>query len=237
MSFKLGNTNISELYVGSTKIGSAYLGSTKVYEGTAPGPTPIILPDYTIRLKFTEGVTPSWYEGTAVQVSSSPNIWDLTYNNSNWDVLLQNQSNLLEILGANTSNVTSMRNIFNYCSSLTDVSLFDTSNVTSMLRMFASCSSLTSVPLFNTSNVTDMSRMFYQCTSLTSIPLFNTSKVTTMSYMFNNCRNVESGALALYQQASSQTNPPSSHLSTFTNCGKNTTTGAVELAQIPRDWK
>lgn len=34
MSFKLGNTSISELYVGSTKIGSAYLGSTKVYEAT-----------------------------------------------------------------------------------------------------------------------------------------------------------------------------------------------------------
>lgn len=39
MSFKLGNTNISELYVGSTKIGSAYLGSTKVYEVSSPGPT------------------------------------------------------------------------------------------------------------------------------------------------------------------------------------------------------
>ena len=39
MALKLGNTNISELYVGSTKIGSAYLGSTKVYEGAAPTPT------------------------------------------------------------------------------------------------------------------------------------------------------------------------------------------------------
>lgn len=38
MSLKLGNTNISELYVGSTKIGTAYLGSTKVYEGSAPSP-------------------------------------------------------------------------------------------------------------------------------------------------------------------------------------------------------
>lgn len=38
MSFKLGNTNISELYVGSTKIGSAYLGSTLVYQSVAPGP-------------------------------------------------------------------------------------------------------------------------------------------------------------------------------------------------------
>jgi len=38
MSFKLGNTSISELYVGSTKIGSAYLGSTKVYESSQPRP-------------------------------------------------------------------------------------------------------------------------------------------------------------------------------------------------------
>jgi hypothetical protein len=39
MSFKLGNTNISELYVGSTKIGTAYLGSTKVYEVSQPAPS------------------------------------------------------------------------------------------------------------------------------------------------------------------------------------------------------
>ena len=52
----------------------------------------------------------------------------------------------------------------------------------------------------------------------------------------SSCLNVQSGALALYQQASSQTNPPSSHNNTFYNCGKFTTTGAAELAQIPSDW-
>jgi hypothetical protein len=58
-----------------------------------------------------------------------------------------------------------------------------------------------------------------------------------MNYMFGECVNVQSGALALYQQASTQTNPPSNHGGTFYNCGSNTTTGAAELAQIPSDWK
>jgi hypothetical protein len=55
--------------------------------------------------------------------------------------------------------------------------------------------------------------------------------------MFYNCYKVESGAYALYQQASTQTTPPSSHSNTFRNCGRDTTTGAAELAQIPSDWK
>lgn len=39
MSFKLGNTNIGELYVGSNKIAQAYLGSNLVYQSAAPGPS------------------------------------------------------------------------------------------------------------------------------------------------------------------------------------------------------
>jgi len=58
-----------------------------------------------------------------------------------------------------------------------------------------------------------------------------------MNQMLFNCYNVQSGALALYQQASTQTNPPTGHGSTFRNCGSNTQTGAEELAQIPSDWK
>jgi len=58
-----------------------------------------------------------------------------------------------------------------------------------------------------------------------------------MFRMFYQCTNVQSGALALYQQASSQTTPPTSHNQTFYNCGSNTTTGSAELAQIPSGWK
>lgn len=275
---------------------------------SAPGPTPS-LPPYTIRLKFTEGVTPAFAYGTGVQVSSSPNVWDLTYENASWSRLLRLQTDLLEVIAANTTYITSMDNMFNACSALTAVSLFDTSTVTNMNGLFSSCSSLTTVPLFDTSSVANMNTMFNNCTSLTTVPLFNTSLVTNMSLMFNGCtslttvplfntsgvtnissmfngcsalttvplfntqsattmasmfRNctsltaiplfitssvkrinyaffgcikVQTGALALYQQASSQATPPTSYTQAFHSCGSDTTTGAAELAQIPDEWK
>ena len=180
--------------------------------GPGPGPEPS-LPPFTLRLKFTEGITPSFYKGTGVQVSSSPNIWDLTYENTDWGYLLSYWYGLLEVIGGNTSDVRKMNYTFSDCRSLTSVSLFDTSNVSSMSYMFSDCRSLTSVPLFDTSNV------------------------TIMQYTFCNCFNVQSGALALYQQASTQTNPPPYHERAFVSCGSNTETGSAELAQIPDDWK
>ena len=245
---------------------------------------PLGLPPYTIRLKFNGTGTPSFSKGTAVQVTSSPNVWDLTYENADWTELLRNQTSLIEVLGANTSSVTSMNGMLNNCTSLTSVPLFDTSSVTGMNNMLNNCTSLTSVPLFNTSSVTHMKLMFYNCTSLTAVPLFDTGSATNMSYMFYsctalttgplfdtssvtdmntmfrgsraqtsvplfdtssvthmeymlfNCRNVASGSYALYQQASSQSTPPSYHIDCFANCGVDTTTGAAELAQIPTDW-
>ena len=122
------------------------------------------------------------------------------------------------------------------CSSLTTVPLFNTSKVRVMETMFSYCTSLTSVPLFDTSNNVNMAWMFNNCTSLTAIPLFDTSKVGNMQETFKNCSNVQSGALALYQQVSTQATPLSNHSGTFTNCGSNTVTGAAELAQIPSSW-
>lgn len=102
--------------------------------------------------------------------------------------------------------------------------------------MFRNCSNITSVPLFDTSKVTNMMDTFGGCSNLTSVPLFNTASVTTMSYMLNSCYNVESGALALYQQASTQSTPPRTYNCAFQDCGRDTTTGAAELAQIPSSW-
>ena len=95
---------------------------------------------------------------------------------------------------------------------------------------------LVSVIAANTTGVTNMYYMFHTCRELTAVPLFDTSSVTDMDLMFFGCTNVQSGALALYQQASSQTNPPIYHDYTFTNCGRDTVTGAAELAQIPTAW-
>ena len=106
-----------------------------------------------------------------------------------------------------------------------------------MEAMFNSCESFITSPLFDTSKVTNMNSMFNRCDSIVSIPLFDTSKVTDMSYMFELCYKVETGALALYNQASSQANPPTNHTHTFYECGRDTVNGAAELAQIPSDWK
>lgn len=223
-----------------------------------PSPT---LPPYTLRLKYKEGTTPTFSNGTGVLVDAENNIWDLTYENSDWSSLLNGHTNLLEVLSANSTGVTDMSGMFINCSNLTSVPLFDTSNVTNMSamfyrcislitsplfdtskaiymgNMFNGCTSLTNIPLFNTSNAKSMYDMFKNCTLLTSsIPLFDTSKVTDIHEMFANCYNVQSGALSLYQQVSTQTNPPIDYYGTFTNCGRDTTTGSAELAQIPTSW-
>lgn len=323
-----------------------------------PRPEPTIdLPPYTIRLRYRDGVTPSFAHGTATQVSQSPNVWDLTYESGSWRNLLNGHTDLIEVLGANSTGVwrmdgmfnycenlttvavfdtsacTYLQQMFNYCSSLTSLPLFDTSNAidihyfvscctslttvplfdthnatdtsgffygctnltsvpkldtssatnmygmfaectslksiplidcssatdmesmfngctnlisvpllntintTNMKNMFVNCISITTVPLFNTANVTNMSFMFANCTGFTTIPLFNTSNATNVNDMFSSCHNVQSGALALYQQMSTQTNPPTNHDNTFYNCGDETTTGQAELNQIPLAWK
>lgn len=200
---------------------------------TPPAPS---LPPYTIRLKFTEGITPTFSKGTVVQVSSSPNIWDLTYVNTDWTELVKGQSYLIEVIDANSTGVISMNGLFYNCSNLTSVALFDTSSVTDMGSMFYSCSVLTTIPLFDMANVTSIMWLCTNCTNLTFIPLFNTSSVVECDWAFSACINVQTGALALYNQLSSQ-GTVMYYGGTFRNCGSNTTTGAAELAQIPSRWK
>ena len=231
------------------------------YDTTPVDPyNPLGLPPYTIRLKYTDGVTPTFSKGTGVQVSSSPNVWDLTYENNDWWFILLDHTSLIEVLGANTTGVINMQGMLQNCSSLRSVPLFDTSDATIMEGMFHRCSSLTTVPLFDTSNVNRMGGMFFYCShlanvplfntskvnimrdmlqgcsSLTSVPLFDTSKVTNISGMLYGCWFVKKGALSLYQQASTQANPPIYYGDTFTDCGKYTTTGLAELQQIPTSW-
>lgn len=94
------------------------------------------------------------------------------------------------LVTANTSVLTSMHEMFQWCSSLQTVPLFDTSNVVDMANTFTACISLTSVPLFNTSKVTTMGSMFSDCSKLLEIPNFDTSNVTNMYAMFLNCSQI-----------------------------------------------
>jgi surface protein len=193
----------------------------------------------TIRVRTSDNNVPSKgintsYE-TATLVAGTSDIYDVYKSGTSFEYILSNSTNVVEVLGANTSAITNMNYAFESCTSLSSVPLFDTSKVTRMSYMFFNCSSLTTVPLFDTSNLEYMTYMFRQCSSLTIIPLFNTSKLSNMTGAFQLCRNVQSGALALYQQASSKAHPPS-HTDTFKDCGRDTVTGAAELAQIPSSW-
>lgn len=262
MSIKIGSTGYDSIYLGSTKIGSVYLGSTKVYSSTDPY-NPLNLPSHTIRIKYEAGNTPSgWLGDTQTLVDADENIWDIYESSNDWSSLFAGWPGsfyTIAVLGANTSGVTNMAALFDSCS-FTSVPLFDTSSVTDMSYMFYRCTSLTSVPLFDTSSVTDMSYMFASCSDLTSATLFDTSSATDMSYMFSNCNaltsvslfdtssatnttamfagcaNVQSGALALYNQASTQTVPPATHTDMFQYCGVSTQSGYAELTQIPSSW-
>lgn len=184
---------------------------------TPPEPPTPVLPANTVRVRTSDGNVP--YKGrytsyeTASLVPGTSDVYDVYMNSTDFSSMFNSSTNVIEVLGANTSNVTNM------------------------YQMFADCNALQSVSLFDTSNVIEMESMFGWCSSLTTVPLFDTSKVANISKMFYNCKSVQSGALALYQQVSNQTTQPRFHSQTFKDCGSNTTTGAAELAQIPSDWK
>lgn len=174
---------------------------------------PLHLPPYTIRLKYITGRRPTQGNSQTL-VDPELNIWDVRNGSRDWYRLFMDDTGIQEVLGANTTGVWGM------------------------LSLFAGCTSLTAVTnVFDTSVVREMARMFWECTSLTAVPLFNTERTETMQDMFFGCVNVETGALALYQQASTQANPPTNHKWCFTDCGRNTSSGAAELAQIPSGWK
>ena len=90
-----------------------------------------------------------------------------------------------------TSNVLTMKNMFQSCTRLTTVPLYDTKNVTDITNLFAYCSNLKTVPLFNTENVTTMESAFDTCKSLSSVPQFDTSNVTSMKRLFYYCSSLK----------------------------------------------
>lgn len=111
-------------------------------------------------------------------------------------------SNIVEFYGhdLDVSEVTTLNNMFDSCTSLTTVnfgSWATTSSLTNMSVMFWGCTNLNSVTFpntFNTEGVTNFSQMFQRCSGLTevNISMFETKNVTNTSYMFNDCTNLVS---------------------------------------------
>ena len=134
-------------------------------------------------------------EGVYNQATDSyPSQW-INMDGDGWGVVLSDKNSTDPVTTElcttiNDKPIISMTRMF-YESKTTsiDTTSFNTSNVTSMKSMFEGTTNLATVDLttFNTSNVTDMGYMFKN-SSITSFDLssFNTSKVESMTYMFSN---------------------------------------------------
>ena len=119
-----------------------------------------------------------------------------SYDNFYNGLFQESKATKIEILRCG-SEIEDMNRMFYDCMSLTNIKFPDnlnTTNVTDMRYMFSWCSSLKELDLskFNTDNVTDMFGMFDNCSSLTELDLsnFNTNNVTYMSWMFDNCSSL-----------------------------------------------
>ncbi len=167
------------------------------------------------------------------------NVWDWTRNSTSWanafkDTFTRSDNIVSVIAAGNTSSVKYLDSLFFGCSSIAYVCDFDTSAVININHIFRN-TSITKSPNIDTGNVTSAESAYFG-SLIEEVPLLNTGKMINVNYMFINCFKVKSGAKALYEQMVAQTNPPSNHNLTFRYCGRDTETGAAELAQIPVSW-
>ena len=165
----------------------------------------------------------------------------LSFPNVTFSPQLFNGCKYVNLAGLNVPNTTSLNSAFKggnnqYTYFTTIGPIVTTSALTDVEQMFYRATGLTATPYFETSGVTNMKSFFYQATALKTLSLYHTDSVTNVDTAFSGCTAVESGALALYNQMSTQSIVPSSHSITFKYCGSNTTTGQAELAQIPTSW-
>ena len=146
------------------------------------------------------GSKPAWSDVAAEvrQVVFSPTI--VRYAPTTCSQWFSGMASLTDIVGLaylRTSGVTSMREMFQGCASLTALDLegFTTALVYDMSSMFQGCASLTALDLssFSTAQVIDMSTMFAGCSALTALDLktFTTDKADNMSGMFQGCSSLE----------------------------------------------
>lgn len=193
---------------------------------------PLNLPPKTIRAEFTEGVTPTVGDSQTL-VDAENNVWDITKNSASWSGLFWGNTSLIRILGANSEGVTNMYRFACDCSSLQSIALFDTSAVTTIELGFCYVP-CPYYPLFDFHNVTNFTEPFYLA-GIKEIPDWDVRSVTQCNFAFIQAYYVEKGAYNLYNKLNA-TGIVTDHFATFSQCGKDTVTGAAELAQIPSSW-
>lgn len=146
---------------------------------------PIILPNRTIRVEFSQGYVPT--QGLSrEQVSSNPNVWDITVNMDGFMQLFRHNEYLLKILACNTYAPGGYyENMFTQmcydCPNLTKVPMFNLSNASNCVGMFSGCENLTYLPEFSFNRSTQ-----YGWTDLELSSFCSWTKISSVN--FSNCR-------------------------------------------------
>ena len=167
--------------------------NTKFVQG---GPTefnPLKLPYHTIRIKYNGSLSQNTTLYFKPWTGYAGGIYDIYLGTTNnWNSLFYNDTNLLEVLGANSKGVSSTVGMFSHCYNVTGISTFDTSKVQNTTNMFYSCINLNSVGPHPLDEDTMADYMFYSCYNLSSIPDFGDTKLTSCQAMFDGCRKLSS---------------------------------------------
>lgn len=224
------------IYVGSTAASAVYYGNVKVWEASIPAKTmrfdfkydhfdPTTLVDYG-------GIGATW---THVE----DDVYDFYFNSTDWGTRTLTNIHSTGNLFRTFSSSSNDRPFSTHSFDIIDANLEGVTNVEQLLGGSAMSGLQSIASIRNTSSVTNFNSFLSMgrvTAAYTSIPLFDTSSAVDVTEMFRNAQNVTTGALAMYQQMSTQSNPPTTITDCFASCGSNTVTGAAELAQIPTSW-
>jgi surface protein len=152
---------------------------------------PLHLPPYTIRVKCMPGNTPGVTKGTTTYVGDD--VYDITYESRDWYALFYGNYRITKVLGANTSGVTEMSDMFESCTNLSRVEHpFNCGDALQAYDMFRNCTNLQYAPDLNLSRCTRLSGLFYNCTALSSVGNIDMSSAYEAGNMFNGCQSLHS---------------------------------------------
>ena len=157
-----------------------------------------------------------WKAGCSwTQISSEPNVWEYHREPTHYEPgpdgaaswlgeflakFTDYEHNSVEVLGGNTTGITSLENLFSYDDAITKVALFDTSSCWNFQQMFwggynqdtdTYTSHLIEVPNFDFSASYNVAQMFRDCVMLESVPDFDLQDSRYAYEMFSNCRSLK----------------------------------------------
>ena len=193
---KIGNSDI-KLCWGSSEVQKAYLGEIEIYSIAQPIDKLMKITTKFNGLDTDHCIlgSKSYFNYDQLERVVINGV-DYDFKNNGRYVYLNAGENTIEYY-AYSSKITAMSDMLQGCNDMysVDFSEWDFSHITTVRSLFNGCSSLTSIEgieNINTSNITDFGYLFNNCTSLTTLDLsnWNFSNANKMDAMFTRCSNL-----------------------------------------------